>query len=155
MTDYRFITIWKFNIDLDKVYAAIHDADHYHIWWKGQSKVETIRKGDNIGLGAVRRFRTRSFLPYSLVYDGTVNAIEPMRKIEGTTQGDLKGHGVWLFEHSDGITTTTYIWNVRTTSRWMNLIAPIAKPFFEWNHNLVMKWGGKGLAKYLQCDLLA
>jgi hypothetical protein len=31
----------------------------------------------------------------------------------------------------------------------MNLLAPIAKPFFSWNHNVVMGWGGEGLAKRL------
>ena len=40
-------------------------------------------------------------------------------------------------------------WNVETTKRWMNLLAPIARPLFEWNHNVVMNWGAEGLEKRL------
>jgi hypothetical protein len=36
----------------------------------------------------------------------------------------------------------------------MNFLAPIAKPFFRWNHNVIMNWGGEGLAKKLNCRLL-
>ena len=42
----------------------------------------------------------------------------------------------------------------------MNLIAPIARPFFSWNHNVVMGWGGEGLAKsvwafdWSDCDVV-
>ena len=51
MADYNFLTVWKFNVPLEKVYEAIHDADNYHLWWKGQSKVETIKNGDALGVG--------------------------------------------------------------------------------------------------------
>ena len=37
----------------------------------------------------------------------------------------------------------------------MNLIAPIARPVFEWNHDWVMSRGGEGIAKLLGCRLLA
>lgn len=41
----------------------------------------------------------------------------------------------------------TYEWVVRTTERWMNLLAPLARPAFAWNHNVVMRQGGEGLAR--------
>jgi hypothetical protein len=31
----------------------------------------------------------------------------------------------------------------------MNLLAPIARPLFKWNHNVVMSWGAKGLEERL------
>jgi hypothetical protein len=37
----------------------------------------------------------------------------------------------------------------------MNLLAPAAKPIFQYNHNVVMRWGGEGLARHLGCKLLA
>jgi hypothetical protein len=37
-----------------------------------------------------------------------------------------------------------YEWNVATTKPWMNLIAPIARPVFQWNHDWVMSRGGEG-----------
>jgi hypothetical protein len=49
----------------------------------------------------------------------------------------------------------TYDWNVRTTKRWMNVLAPVARPAFEYNHNVVMRRGGEGLAQRLGCRLIA
>jgi hypothetical protein len=37
----------------------------------------------------------------------------------------------------------------------MNLLAPVAKRIFDYNHNVVMRWGGEGLAARLGCRLLA
>ncbi len=63
--------------------------------------------------------------------------------------------GRWrLYEH-DGATAALYEWNVRTTRAWMNLLAPIARPIFAWNHDWVMARGGEGIAGLLGCELLA
>jgi hypothetical protein len=35
----------------------------------------------------------------------------------------------------------------------MNLLAPIARPFFRWNHDTIMRWGAEGLAKKLNSRL--
>jgi hypothetical protein len=37
----------------------------------------------------------------------------------------------------------------------MNLLAPVARPVFRWNHNVVMHQGGEGLAALLRANLLA
>jgi hypothetical protein len=37
----------------------------------------------------------------------------------------------------------------------MNLVAPVARPLFRWNHNAVMHQGGQGLADLLGARLLA
>lgn len=154
MADYNFITLWKFDAPVEKVYEAVHNADNYHLWWKGQGHVQTIKPGDSVGKGAIKRFTTRSVLPYSLVYEGVVLDVVPYKKIEGTTSGDLQGHGIWTFEQVNGASAVKYYWNVKTTGFWMNLLAPILKPVFAWNHDVVMKWGGEGLAQYLGCRLL-
>ena len=44
------------------------------------------------------------------------------------------------------MTAVTYEWNVSTTKTWMNLLAPVARPVFAYNHDMVMRWGGEGLA---------
>ena len=36
----------------------------------------------------------------------------------------------------------------------MNLLAPLARPVFEWNHDWVMARGGEGIAQLLGCRLL-
>ncbi len=154
MAEYNFLTVWKFDAPLERVYAAIHQADQYHLWWKGQSPVETIEKGDAQGVGAVTKFCTKGILPYRLVYTGTVREIIPLQKIMGTTCGQLEGTGIWLFESNSGVSTVSYRWTVKTNWRWMNWTTPLLRPLFVWNHNIVMRWGGEGLANYLGCRLL-
>jgi hypothetical protein len=36
----------------------------------------------------------------------------------------------------------------------MNLLAPIARPIFAWNHDYVMRNGAQGLARLLDARLL-
>jgi hypothetical protein len=42
-----------------------------------------------------------------------------------------------------------------TTRAWMNALAPAARPVFAWNHHVIMRWGGKGIARLLRWRLLA
>jgi len=37
----------------------------------------------------------------------------------------------------------------------MNYLAPIARPLFKWNHDVVMGWGSEGLARRLGVSLTA
>jgi hypothetical protein len=75
--------------------------------------------------------------------------------MRGEATGNLEGTGHWrLFEHQ-GVTAVTYEWNVRTTKRWMKLLGPLGRPLFEYNHDVVMRWGGEGLARRRDCNLLA
>ena len=60
-----------------------------------------------------------------------------------------EGRGLWRLSTDGSETIVRYDWSVETTKRWMNLLAPIARPLFEWNHNVVMSWGAKGLAERL------
>lgn len=153
MASYSFITVWRFNAPLELIYQNVHNADAYHLWWKGQAPVKTISTGDALGVGAVKVFSTRSVLPYSLEYTGTVLEVIPLKKIEGITTGDLKGHGTWLFNEHAGVTSVQYRWVVETTGFWMNLFAPVLRAVFEWNHDVVMRWGGEGLAAHLGVTL--
>lgn len=154
MADYNFLTVWKFDAPLERVYNTVHNADEYHLWWKGQSKVETIKRGDALGVGAVKKFKTRSVLPYTLIYTGTVLEVEPLKKVVGTTTGELEGRGTWIFETEKEISIVKYYWVVKTNSLLMNFLTPVMKPIFEWNHDVVMRWGEEGLAKYLGCNLI-
>jgi hypothetical protein len=69
--------------------------------------------------------------------------------------GELSGVGRWRLYEDDGVTAVLYEWNVSTGKAWMNLIAPLARPIFEWNHDWVMARGGEGIADLLGCRLLA
>jgi hypothetical protein len=55
----------------------------------------------------------------------------------------------------EGFTRVTYDWRISTTQAWMNLLAPLARPVFVWNHDTIMKEGGRAIAAHLGVRLLA
>jgi hypothetical protein len=101
------------------------------------------------------RIAWRSRIPYQLEFDFTVRELDEPRSMSGEATGALAGTGHWRLFEQDGITAVTYERDVRTTKRWMNLIAPVARPVFADNHDVVMRGGGEGLARRLDCNLLA
>jgi hypothetical protein len=101
------------------------------------------------------RIAWRSRIPYELEFDFTVRDLDEPCSMSGEASGALSGIGHWRLYEQDGITAVTYEWNVRTTKPWMNLLAPVGRPLFEYNHDVVMRWGGEGLARRLGCRLLA
>ena len=154
MADYEFVTIWRFNAPLPPVWEMIYHSDRWPTWWKGVEDVKLVKEGDENNIGSVYRYTWKSKLPYRLKFDMQLTRVEPMRIIEGEAIGELTGNGLWTLSSDGEVTTARYDWRVRTTKPWMNLLTPIARPFFKWNHDVVMRWGGEGLAKKLGVKLL-
>ena len=152
---YEFVTVWRFDAPLEKVWDAIKHSESWNEWWKGVIKVVELKEGDADGVGSIRRSTWKSKLPYTLEFDSEIIKVEPMTRIEARAFGELEGTGIWTLSAEDeGATRVQYDWRVKTTKSWMNFIAPLAKPFFRWNHDIIMHWGGEGLAKKLNCRLL-
>jgi hypothetical protein len=113
-----------------------------------------MRKGDERGVGSIHRYTWKSKLPYRLSFDMETIRIEPPQLLEGIAIGELQGRGLWQLSSEGAETIVRYDWNVETTKRWMNLLSPIARPLFEWNHNVVMGWGAAGLQKRLGATVI-
>ena len=153
MANYEFTTIWRVQAPQEKVWDLIFNSDYWPNWWRGVEKVEKVRDGDANHVGTVYRYTWKSKLPYRLIFDMQTTRVEPKSIIEGRAIGELQGMGLWTLTHDKGITTARYDWKVETTKAWMNFLAPIARPFFSWNHDVVMGWGGEGLARELGIEL--
>ena len=97
----------------------------------------------------------RSLLPYRVEFEVTATKVERFSLMEGQATGDLEGTGRWRLYEQDGVTAVLYEWDVATTKPWMNRMAPLLRPVFEWNHDWVMRRGGEGIAARLGCPLLA
>jgi uncharacterized protein YndB with AHSA1/START domain len=151
MASYSFVTVWRHRAPIGAVYDAISDSLAWPEWWSTVTRVEEVATGDpDTGIGNVRRYTFKGSLPYTLAFDLAVTNTERPRTLAGQASGELEGTGVWtLTEEADGITVARYDWNVRTTRGWMNLLAPIARPLFKANHDLVMNAGAKGLCAWL------
>jgi hypothetical protein len=137
------------------VFQAIWDSERWPSWWRGVESVVKLEEGDEEGVGSLGRYVWKSRLPYRLEFETRTTRVERPYLLEGEADGELAGTGVWRVFEQDGVTAVVYDWNVRTTAAWMNLFAPVARPFFKWNHDVVMRWGGEGLSKLLGSRLLA
>jgi len=160
MTEYSFLTTWCLEASREQIWDAIWESERWPQWWRGVVASERLAEGDEAGIGQVGRYTWRSRLPYDLDFELTTTRVEKPHLLEGEANGELAGVGRWrLFEENGAggrpVTAVVYEWNVHTTKPWMNLLAPIARPVFEWNHDWVMRNGGEGLARLLGCRLLA
>jgi len=155
MADYSFLTTWLLDAPREQVFEAIYDQAGWPRWWRGVEEATEIHAGEDDGVGTVSRMVWKSLLPYRVEFEVTTTRIERPHLMEGNAVGELSGVGRWRLYEQDGITAVLYEWNVATTKAWMNLLAPLARPVFEWNHDWVMAHGGEGIARLLGCRLLA
>jgi len=153
VAEYHFVTEWDIEAPAQAVWDAIANPLEWPRWWRGVIELAEVSAGDGRGIGSVLHYVWRSRLPYNLVFDMRTTRVEPFRALEGVATGELAGAGRWRFD-SRGPTSThvRYEWDIVTTKAWMNLLAPILRPLFEWNHDVVMEWGREGLVRLLRAQ---
>lgn len=147
MASYDFVTVWNVSAPVEVAWKAIRENEKWPEWWQGVLSVAELRPGDDSGLGAVHRSIWRSRLPYTLEFDSEVVRIDELRSIEIRAFGELEGRGVWTFSPDGDSCRVQYDWSVFTNKAWMNFLAPVARPFFRWNHDAIMAWGEEGLRR--------
>lgn len=147
MPQYRFVTVWRLQAPIDQVFAEIDDAEAWPTWWPNVRAVEPLERTGPDKIGA--RFRTTFVgkLPYELRFDLRVTDREPPTSLVGVATGELEGTGEWTLWTEEDWTVVRYVWSIRTTARWMNLVGPL--PFvdeiFRLNHHAVMRSGLVGI----------
>jgi hypothetical protein len=155
LTRYVFLTTWLLEASRDDAWEVLQDPLSWPEWWRGVVRVSELDGGDAERVGSRYRIAWRSRIPYELEFDFTVRKVDAPCCMEGDAEGDLAGSGRWLLFERDGVTAVLYEWNVATSKRWMRVLAPVARPVFAYNHDVVMRWGGEGLARRLGARLLA
>jgi uncharacterized protein YndB with AHSA1/START domain len=155
VVEYRFVTLWRIEAPIDAVWEAIYRSDRWPEWWDSVRRVVELSPGDENGVGNVRRYSWRSRLPYPLIFEVQVTRVERPSVLEGLSRGELVGRGTWNLSTAGSVTTVRNTWEVQTTKGWMNLLAPLARPLFAWNHAYSMRHGGEGLARLLGARLIA
>ncbi|MGS1118033.1 SRPBCC family protein [Castellaniella sp. UC4442_H9] len=148
VTAYRLTTQWCFDAPLDVVWNAILDADGWAAWWPGVTSAPLV-PGATHGPGSARRYTCRSVLPLRLIFVARITRVAPLRLIEGLVEGDLAGIGRCHFRHTGGQTTVRFDWQVHTTNPWLNRMGALVIPVLRWNHDRLMRNGGRGLGRYL------
>lgn len=151
--EYTFLTQWTLPARVESVWEALSRPELWPKWWPGLLGVVKIAEGDDLGIGAVRRFRWIGWLPYIITVEMRVTEKVRPGLIESVATGDLEGTGVWRLSPEVGGTVASYDWRVRTTKPWMNALGGIGRGLFSWNHDVVMARGRRGLTEWLTTDM--
>jgi hypothetical protein len=152
---YRFLTTWVLEARREPVWDLLWDSARWPEWWPGVVRAEEIEPGDERGIGRRGRYEWRSRIPYPVRFEVVSTRVERPALLEGRASGGLEGIGRWRLFEEPPLTAVTYEWDVRTTERWMNRLAPLAAPAFRRNHDWVMRSGGKAIARRLGVRLVA
>jgi hypothetical protein len=149
VTQFELASNWRIAAPLPRVWPEIVDVDAWPSWWRAVRKVERLRDGDAEGIGALRRLTWATALPYTITFDVMSTRIEPMHLIEGRASGELSGVGLWTLASDGAGTTVRYDWRVELGKPWMRTLAPLLRPAFAWNHNVLMRRGEEDLRRRL------
>jgi hypothetical protein len=155
MADYHFVTIYQLEAPIEEVWRALRDFTSYPGWSKGIFRAQPLQPRAEGGEDGRIRFKVKGRLPFTLSFDATLTKDDPPQLLELRAVGELEGVGRWTLSQQGAVTTAQYTWDVRTTKRWMNLLAPLARPIFAWNHDGVMREAGHGLARHLGTRLIS
>lgn len=149
VAQYHFLSEYTFEGGPERIWTALNDVTSWPSWWSWLKRVDVLREPTVAGEpGAIYRNTVRAPAGYGLTYDTEITAIEPMRRIDLDSRGDLLGRGRFLVRpQADDSTYVSFAWLVGTPKAWMSFLAPIARPAFSWNHDQMMTAFGKGLAR--------
>lgn len=150
---YRFLTEFELSSSPSAVEEALRDVTGWPTWWRWARRIDLLTPEHGV-VGARYRNWISTPLLYGFVYDTEIVEVgNDLIRLD--VSGDLAGSG--LFRHRstpDGGSFLSFEWSVETRKRWMNVLAPLARPVFTWNHHLLMSDFGDGLGRASDGDLL-
>jgi uncharacterized protein YndB with AHSA1/START domain len=150
MASYSFVTEWRLDAPIERVYETIADATGWPEWWPAVQSVDEVRPPlDRNGVGRVWRYTFKGRLPFTLSFEMTVEEAARPTTLAGRARGELDGVGRWTLREEDGRTLVRYDWDIRTTRWWMNLLAPVVGGAFKSNHDFIMQGGLNGICRRL------
>lgn len=154
MRPFLLKSCWHLDTSADAAWQLLADLESWPRWWRYVRQVDVVHRAAQRPLGDVADIRWGSALGYGLTLRVTTTAAERPRRLEGRADGDLRGSGCWtLTDDPAGGVEVAYRWRVRLRRRWMQRLAFALRPAFEWNHFVVMRAGGAGMARALGCRM--
>lgn len=153
MADYRFVTEWKFDAPIGRVWTEVGDPLNWRLAWPGLEDVRALDPGAPPDPGATYELVFKSFLPYTLTLAARIDEHVEPRRIVMSTRGELEGTAEFDLEEVDGATRTRLLWTTRTTKAWMNALSFLLRGLFEWNHDVLMRRAGNGVARRLGVEV--
>lgn len=153
-TRYRFLTEFELSSAPAAIEDTLRDVGNWSTWWSWVRRIETLTTEHGV-VGARYRNHIATPLLYSFTYDTELVEVTD-ELIRLSVSGDLEGSGLFRFRETEsGGSFLSFDWSVQTRKGWMNLLAPVARPIFVWNHHRLMADFGEGLGRATGGELLA
>jgi quercetin dioxygenase-like cupin family protein/uncharacterized protein YndB with AHSA1/START domain len=138
-TEYTFVDEWHVDAPPEDVFDVLADGTTYPQWWK-----PVYLGAKTEGEYTLQHFKGR--LPYHLHTRTRTTASHRPYRLEGETDGDLRGTGIWtLTPTADGGTDLRFDWRVHADRRLLKLLTPVLRPALRWNHNWAIARAIEGL----------
>jgi hypothetical protein len=131
----------------DAVWEYVSDPRTYSEWWREFLEVERLNELE--GVGARVAVHVKSVLPYHMHFELESTRFDRPHVSEVRATGDLVGIMRWVYAPYGSGTYLTFEETVRTGKQLLNVLAPVGKPFFAFNHHIMMKHGEAGLGRLL------
>ncbi len=140
--EYEFVDEWHVDAPPEAVFDVLADGQTYPRWWK---PVYIDVRDD--GEYTHQHFKGR--LPYHLhTRTKTVRSERP-HLLQGETDGDLRGTGIWTLTPSEsGGTHVRFDWRVHADRPLLRILTPVLRPALRWNHNWAIARAMDGLEPY-------
>lgn len=143
LTHYVFRSVWHVRTPFEDVWEVLSDVTTYADWWP------EVRSVTPMGDGRYRMV-ARSLLPYELRFVSEEDPTDRGRGvIDARLSGDLVGTARFSITEEGEWCRIVYDQEVDTNRTLLNVLAPVARLPFVYNHTLMMRHGEAGLRAYL------
>jgi len=145
---YHFLSDFTLTSSRDAVWSTLIAVEEWPSWWRWLKRIEVVQEATSEnGVGAVNRLHIGSPTGYGFRFEGEITDVDRLCRIDMILSGEIVGRVRYLLsDDPSGGTNVSYAQLVETPKWWMNLLAPIARPGFNWNHDKLMTDFGRGLA---------
>ena len=143
LAEYVFTDEWDVAAALEEVFDTLADGTTYPQWWK--PVYIDVREQDGF---THQHFKGR--LPYHLHTRTKTTHSERPYTLQGETDGDLRGTGLWTLTPTGDGTHVRFDWRVQADRRLLRILSPVLRPALRWNHNWAIARAVDGLEPYVQ-----
>lgn len=140
---YVFRSEWHLAAPPDDVYVALEELRGYPDWWPEIRRVTQLDE-------RTAEVHCKATLPYELVFvTSQIRRDREAGVLEASLRGDLDGFSRWTITADGSGTLAVFDEEVTAAKRLLQVLAPVARPVFRANHELMMRHGQRGLRTYL------
>jgi hypothetical protein len=139
---------WRVRAPAQSVFDVLVQLGSLSTWWPGVRSAPLGSSQEVVG----RRAQLEIFglLPIALRAELEITAAEPGRNVEVVSRGELQGTGEWRLRELSGVTSATFIWDVRLDRPGLRTLAHSLRPLLVLSHRFAMWRGERGLRRLLE-----